>query len=274
METTDLTLPPSKSDKQIAKMCCSGYLIAIIAIMAAFSANVVEAKHGKPYGWIKAHATFYGDISGQETMQGACGYGDLHKQGYGLETAALSTALFNDGLTCGACYEMKCYNTTQWCKPGIIQITATNFCPPNWSIPSDNGGWCNPPRKHFDLSMSSFLKIAEYKAGIVPVLYKRVPCVKNGGIKFEIKGNPYWTLVLVYNVAGVGNIVDVKIKGSGTQWYQMSRNWGQNWQTGVRLQGQSLSFIVTTQGGKTVQSDNVAPANWQFGQTFEGKQFN
>ncbi|KAF5181226.1 Expansin-a9 [Thalictrum thalictroides] len=251
-------------------MCCSGYLVGIMAIMVAFSASVVDAK---PYGWLAAHATFYGDMSGGETMQGACGYGDLHKQGYGLETAALSTALFNDGLTCGACYEIKCYNDPKWCKPGSIRITATNFCPPNWALPSDQGGWCNPPRKHFDLAMPSFLKIAEYRAGIVPVLYTRVPCVKNGGIKFEIKGNPYWMLVLVYNVGGVGNVVDVKIKGSNTNWIQMSRNWGQNWQTGVKLQGQSLSFRVTTQGGKTVQSDNVVPTNWQFGQTFEGKQF-
>ncbi|KAK8522852.1 hypothetical protein V6N12_056546 [Hibiscus sabdariffa] len=221
--------------------------------------------------WRRAHATFYGDMNGSETMQGACGYGDLIKQGYGLETTALSTALFNDGLTCGACFQIRCYNSRQWCLNETIVVTATNFCPPNYSKPEEN--WCNPPLRHFDLSQPMFRKIAVYRSGIVPVIYRRVPCVKTGGIKFEIKGNPWWLLVLVYNVAGAGDVVDVKIKGSNTDWIQMSRNWGQNWQTSALLQGQSLSFRVTTSDRRMVESDDVAPADWKIGDVYEGKQF-
>ncbi|KAJ4978995.1 hypothetical protein NE237_009775 [Protea cynaroides] len=222
-------------------------------------------------GWEAAHATFYGDLSGGETMQGACGYGNLFDQGYGLETTALSTALFNNGATCGACYEIFCdKSSSPWCLDGSIHVTATNLCPHNYANP---GSWCNPPLKHFDLSMPMFLKIGQYKAGIVPVFYKRIPCTKTGGIKFEIKGNPNWILVLLHNVGGVGDVTNVRIKGYYTDWIQMSRNWGQNWQTGVNLFGQSLSFEVTTSDGKIVWSEYVAPASWQFGQTFEGKQF-
>ncbi|GMI87427.1 expansin A25, EXPANSIN 25 [Hibiscus trionum] len=221
--------------------------------------------------WRPAHATFYGDMNGTETMQGACGYGDLFKQGYGLETTALSTALFNDGLTCGACFQIRCYNDRQWCLNETIVVTATNFCPPNYSKPEEN--WCNPPLRHFDLSQPMFRKIAIYEAGIVPVIYMRVPCVKTGGIMFEIKGNQWWLMVLVYNVAGAGDVVDVKIKGSSTDWIQMSRNWGQNWQTSAILTGQSLSFQVTTSDGRMVESDDVAPADWTFGGVYEGKQF-
>ncbi|KAE9615738.1 putative expansin/Lol pI [Lupinus albus] len=239
--------------------------------MAFFMSLLVRAMSaGIDRTWYEAHATFYGDMNGGGTMQGACGYGNLFEQGYGLQTTALSTALFNDGFACGSCYEIKCVNDPQWCIKGAgsIKVTATNLCPPN-----NNDGWCNPPRKHFNLSMKMFTTIAEYKAGNISVQYRRVPCIKTGGVKFELKGNPNWLLVLVYNVGNAGDISSVSIKGSrSNEWNQMKHNWGENWNTCLNLVGQALSFQVTTSDGKKLEFNNVAPANWQFRQTYQSKQ--
>nr|KYP70996.1 Expansin-A3 [Cajanus cajan]KYP71004.1 Expansin-A3 [Cajanus cajan] len=228
-----------------------------------------------PGPWAKAHATFY--EGGPRSFGGACGYKDVVKEGYGLDTTALSSVLFKNGQTCGACYELKCVDSPQWCKAGqpSIFVTATNHCPPNFDKPGDDGGWCNPPRQHFDLAKPAYLKIALYKSGIVPVQYRRVPCKKQGGIRFTINGNPYFNLVLVWNVGGAGDVTAVRVKGNKKviNWTNMKRNWGQKWESTDMLVGEKLTFSVRASDGRFSVSRNVVPSNWKFGQTFQGKNF-
>ncbi|XP_057511741.1 expansin-A18-like [Actinidia eriantha] len=202
---------------------------------------------------------------------GACGYGNLFNTGYGTDTAALSSTLFNNGYACGSCYQIKCVQSPG-CFAGypLTTVTATNLCPPNWAQDSNNGGWCNPPRTHFDMSKPAFMKIAQWKAGIVPVMYRRVPCVRQGGLQFAFQVNGYWLLVYVVNVGGGGDVSGMWVKGTETGWISMSHNWGASYQAFATLSGQALSFKVTSYTTKqTLIAYNVAPSNWNVGMTYK-----
>ncbi|KAG6548832.1 hypothetical protein Mapa_009593 [Marchantia paleacea] len=178
-------------------------LVIFSSHLSFVSAYVIE-----PYGvtnWTASHATFYGGNDGAGTM--ACGYGNMYTRGYGLNTAALSPVLFNNGLTCGACFEIKCNVTgSRWCYPnaGSILVTATNLCPANQlELPTD--GATHPGHTSIWLTRCSLYSPSQLQE--LFLFSTAVPCVKTGGIRFVMNGNPWFNLVLIYNVGGDGNVV-------------------------------------------------------------------
>ncbi|RAL40412.1 hypothetical protein DM860_006482 [Cuscuta australis] len=228
-----------------------------------------NANSGSARRWVGGvHATFYGGPNDFDYMGGACGYGKKTKEWYGADgTTALSFAWFNEGRSCGQCFEIKCDYAAypQWCIRGTsVTVTVTNSCP------SGGWGWCNPPRKHFDMAMPAWLKIAKYRAGIVPVLYRRVRCKRHDGVRFTVNGiNQYFSMLLISNVGGAGAVRAVSFKsGRDKVWRPMQRNWGQNWNMDPRFKGQALSFRVTTEDGHTKTFRNALPYGWAHGQDY------
>ncbi|KAH9316378.1 hypothetical protein KI387_025005, partial [Taxus chinensis] len=158
------------------RMWADFFVLNTLSIVAVFSVSLLSVSAyygGEEDGWKTASATFYGDSDALGTMAGACGYGDLYRHGYGVNTAALSSTLFLGGQSCGACFELKCVDDLLYCHHGTsIVITGTNFCPPNYGLPGDAGGWCNLPLQHFILPVSAFEKIAVWKIENMHVQYR------------------------------------------------------------------------------------------------------
>ncbi|XP_051125969.1 expansin-A12-like [Andrographis paniculata] len=240
-------------------------LLSRVLLFGIFVDSLVRAHR---VTWIHARATFYG---GGPTLGGACGYENTYAAGFGQNTAAVSGALFRNGEACGACYLVACDRKLdpQWCLPpraASVTVTATNFCPAN-----HRGGWCDPPNHHFDMSTPAFLQIARPgPEGIVPVLYTRVTCRRRGGVRFTLKGQANFNMVMISNVGGSGEVRSAWVRSGSGAWAPMSRNWGANWQItgGVEVHSKTLSFRVSLAGGSTLDFLHVVPSSWNFGQTF------
>jgi hypothetical protein len=146
--------------------------LLLVAIgLALLLASVAEAKphvnHGRFKGgpWTDGHATFYGGRDGSGTTEGgACGYKDALAKDYGDLTAAVDPSLYAQGAGCGACYEVKVAEGEAASTGKSVVVTATNEAPP--PVSGQKG-------EHFDLTMPAFLQIAEEKAGVVPISYRR-----------------------------------------------------------------------------------------------------
>lgn len=97
-------------------------------------------------------------------------------------------------------------------------------------------------------------------------------CKRRGGVRFTMRGQGNFNMVILSNVGGGGAVKAVAVRGSkGKTWLQMTRNWGANWQSSGDLRGQRLSFRVTLLDRKTMTFLNVVPSSWWFGQTFSSR---
>lgn len=84
-----------------------------------------------------------------------------------------------------------------------------------------------------------------------------------------ILGNPFFNYIMVFNVAGGGDVSALAIRGDNTNWISMSQNWGQFWSASADVVGQKLSFRASLGSGQTLEFSNVADQNWYFGRTYE-----
>jgi expansin len=136
------------------------------------SSGVVGAPLGEP---ISGEGTFY-DANGT----GSCSFPASPAD---LDVAAMAAPLYNNAAYCGACVDVTG-------PKGKLRVRIVDKCPE-----------CK--RGDLDLSESAFAKIAEPKAGRVPITWSLVRCDAKGPVQYQIKdgAHKFWTAVQVRNHA-------------------------------------------------------------------------
>ncbi|KAL9666251.1 hypothetical protein QQ045_000577 [Rhodiola kirilowii] len=239
-------------------------LVMLAVFLSLLSLSSVSCQGGD---WELANAT--STLNGQDLA--GCGFENQTE--YQGKTVAVSTAMYTNGQMCGGCFEIRC-NGSSTCLPETVHVTAAASCAASYFNATRN--WCQEPNKHFELPTSIFTSISNDAWAVVPVQFRRVTCAREGGVRYRLAGSSSTVGVMVYNVGGTGDVVDVKIKGSATGWEEMINGDDQRWVTADKissLSGQSLSFRVTSSDGKVIDAMNVAPKDWKFGESYEGGQF-
>jgi len=101
-----------------------------------------------------------------------------------------------------------------------------------------------------------------------------VACKRSGGVRFTLKGQANFNLVMFSNVGGSGDVKAAWIKGSSRRSaarVAMQRIWGANWQTNTAYRNQGLSFKLMLGDGKTLEFTGVVPSSWRPGEAFASK---
>ncbi|KAK3195102.1 hypothetical protein Dsin_026412 [Dipteronia sinensis] len=248
--------------------------------------------------WSPAGATWYGPANGAGSDGGACGYKDaVERAPFSSMISAGGPSLFYSGKGCGACYQVKCTNNVNAiCSDYPVSVVITDECP---------GGTCASDSVHFDLSGAAFGAMAtsghsnplHFVSGIHAQINRfeivihslsivvcanfsrcitRVECnYRDMNVVFSIDSgsNPYYFAVLIKYINGDGNLagVDLQQASQSNTWLPMQQSWGAIWKldSGSGLTAPFSLRLTSAESRKTIVANNVIPAGWQAGQTYQ-----
>ncbi|GJM85647.1 hypothetical protein PR202_ga02117 [Eleusine coracana subsp. coracana] len=215
--------------------------------------------------WHPATATWYGSAEGDGSDGGACGYGTLvDVVPMKARVGAVSPVLFKSGEGCGACYKVRCLDSSI-CSRRAVTVIVTDECP---------GGVCSGGRTHFDLSGAAFGRLAVAgegnqlrNRGEINVVFRRTACRYRGkNIAFQVNegSTSFWLSLLVEFEDGDGDIGSMQLKqANSAHWQDMQHIWGATWSlTPGPLVGPFSVRLTTLTSKQTLTAQDVIPKNW------------
>ena len=239
------------------------------AAVPAPATNTNSNNDNKNMHWQRTYMGAVSDAQGSVTD--ACGFNrnntDSHI--FNSMTAGVSSAVWNNGALCGACFAVQCIGSKACRSKSIIRVTVTNHCPGT----AKTGGICALPHKAMVLSPAAYDAISKRRnAGDLNLRIMRIPCVEQGGVKFNVvMGNEYFLGVLIQGVNGPGGISSVQCAIGNGAYLPMKRNYGAVWSiVDKKVSGQPISFKITgdTAGVAPIEVKNALPANWAVNGTY------
>ena len=184
-------------------------------------------------------ATYY-----DATGDGSCSFGKSSD----LDVAAFNFPEFAKSASCGACINVSG-------PKGAVTIRIVDSCP-----------GCQ--EHHLDLSESAFAKIAELKAGRVPITYQTVACKVTGNMAYQYKdgSHEFWTAIQIRNHKIPVTKVEAKKAGVYTEMKRSDYNYF------IDDKGNKenpISIRITSADGQVLE-DTLPGAKGQAGNEFPG----
>ncbi|CAN5908192.1 expansin EXLX1 family cellulose-binding protein [soil metagenome] len=184
-------------------------------------------------------ATYY-----DATGDGSCSFGTSSD----LDVAAFNFPEFARSASCGSCIAVSG-------PKGAVTIRIVDSCP-----------GCE--EHHLDLSESAFAKIADPKAGRVPITYQTVACKVNGNMAYQFKdgSHEFWTAIQIRNHRIPVAKVEAKKKGVYAEMKRSDYNYFIDDQG---IKDDPIALRITAADGQVLE-DSMPGAKGKAGQEFPG----
>ncbi|CAN1195581.1 Expansin-like B1 [Linum perenne] len=241
--------------------------VLIICLYAGASLLLIQSSTGSSE-FRRSVAEYYRSPDCLGTSSGACGYG-IHGRTINGALVAGVSGLWNNGNSCGACYQVKCRDKYLCKEEGITVVVTDNA----------SGG-----ETDFILSAHAYGSMARqnrtdelYWLGMVDVEYRRTPCKFSGyNLIFKVVEQsrfPEYLAIAPMFHDGENDIYGLEImQEGGEKWKSMEKAWGGVWHLPIPPRG-SLKLKVQVGNSigekKWIEAKKALPSSWKPGAAYD-----